>query len=273
MAFENFKPTIWSKYIQQQLDKYTILEANCNKKFQGEIGPGREVKIIGAYRPTVKTYTPSTNIEAAQTPADDAVFLKVDQYKYVHFAVDDIDEAQSVEGLMQAYMEGSTKALAEGRDAYIGTLAQYATSGMMSASSSANTEDEALALLDAALVKLWDNGVGKGDVVVEATPWFYKNILNALVTASTNNITMLGSGDVKMYNGASVLMSNNLYNDDTDDYIMVRTKDAIAFAGGIHKTEAYRPDLLFGDAIKVLDCYGAKIVRPKELYVIKAHNS
>ncbi len=54
---------------------------------------------------------------------------------------------------------------------------------------------------------------------------------------------------------------------------MIRTKKAIAAASGIEQTEAFRPETLFSDAIKGLHCYGAKVIRPKELYVILAHNS
>ena len=39
------------------------------------------------------------------------------------------------------------------------------------------------------------------------------------------------------------------------------------------RVEPYRPEKQFGDAVKVLDTYGAKVVRPKEIYVIKAHQS
>ena len=53
--------------------------------------------------------------------------------------------------------------------------------------------------------------------------------------------------------------------------MMIRTKKAIAFAGQINETEAYRPEQLFKDDVKGLDTYGAKVVRPKELYVVKAH--
>ena len=50
-------------------------------------------------------------------------------------------------------------------------------------------------------------------------------------------------------------------------------EDYDAHAGQINETEAYRPEGLFKDAVKGLDTYGAKVVRPKELYVVKAHNS
>ena len=87
----------------------------------------------------------------------------------------------------------------------------------------------------------------------------------------TDNVELIRKGVVGMYNAAMVKISTNLYNDGTDDYMMIRTKKAIAFAGQINETEAYRPEQLFKDAVKGLDTYGAKVVRPKELYVIKAH--
>ena len=66
-------------------------------------------------------------------------------------------------------------------------------------------------------------------------------------------------------------LSNNLYNDGTDYYEMVRTKKAIAFAGQIDKVETARKEKGFADIIKGLHVYGAKLVRPKELYVIRVH--
>lgn len=274
MAYENFKPIIWSKHIQHELEKYTVLQEDVDTKFQGEAGPGKTVKIIGVGRPTVGTYVPGSEIDQAETPANNSVFLTVDQFKYTHFLVDDIDEAQAQKGMMEAYMEESTRALAENRDRYLASLASTARADMSTPSSSANTAEKAKKLLDEALVKLWENGVRTSDeVVIVLTPWFYMHLRNALTADLTNNEEMIKKGIVGLYGGATVKMSNNLFSDGTDDYLMVKSKSAVAFVGGIHKTEAYRPDKQFVDAVKVLDCFGAKLVRPKEMYVIKAHNS
>lgn len=274
MAYENFKPLIWSKYIQHELEKFTVLQEDCNTQFQGEVGLGKTVKIVGVGRPTVGTYVPGSDINAAETPPDNSIYLAVDQYKYTHFLVDDVDEAQAKEGLMQAYMEESTRALAENRDSYVAALATGALASMTSASTSAKTAANAKAAVDAGLAALYENGVSLSDqVVITVSPWFYVAFKNALTTDLTANVDMVKKGVIGTYSGATVKMSNNLYSDGTDDYMMIRTKKAIAFAGGISKTEAYRPDKQFADAIKVLDTFGAKIVRPKELYVLKAHNS
>lgn len=272
MAYENFKPTIWSKQIQLDLEKELILVNDCNRNFQGEVGEGKRVKIIGASRPSVKTYTPGADIAAAETPPDTSIFLDVDQYKYTHFLVNDVDEAQSIEGVMSAYMKGSSRELADTRDEFVGSLAAGAKH--ISGSLKVETGTQAKTAVDAAFVQLWENNVRIGDnVVIEVTPAFYSLFKASLTELLTTNVDVVRKGVVGMYNGATVKMSNLLHNDNTDDYIMVRTKDAIAFAGGISKVEAYRPEKQFSDAIKALDTYGAKIVRPEELYVIKAHYS
>jgi hypothetical protein len=173
---------------------------------------------------------------------------------------------------MQAYMQESTAALAEARDAYIGTIATQATQA--STSAAITTASGAKAAVDLAFTTLWNNGVKiTDDVVITITPWFYTLFKGALTESLTDNVNLIKKGLVGTYNGAAVKMSNNLYNDATDDYMMIRTKNAIAFASGIEKTEAYRPDKQFSDAIKILDTYGAKLVRPEELYVIKARKS
>ncbi|MEF9864677.1 MAG: hypothetical protein RR777_06990 [Christensenellaceae bacterium] len=269
MAYENFKPMIWSKQIESDLALLTVMQEDCNTKHQGEVGMGKTVKIIGATRPIVGTYVPGTEIAEAQTPPDTSVLLKIDQYKYTHFMIDDVDNAQALDGLMSAYMLGSATELAQARDSYIASLAKEA--GECSASAAITTAEAAKKAVDKAFVYLWDNSVKIGtNVSIVVTPWFYDLFKDKLQELSTDNTKLISKGVVGLYNGAYVKITNNLYNDGTDDYMMIRTKDAIAFAGGIAKTEPYRPDRQFADAVKVLDTYGAKVVRPKEMYVIKA---
>ncbi|MDD6262537.1 MAG: hypothetical protein PUA83_05575 [Clostridiales bacterium] len=271
MAYENFKETIWAKGIERALLKRCVLEANCNTKFQGEVGEGKRVKIVGAARPTISTYTPGTNISTPEKPADTSVYLDIDQYKYANFFVDSIEAAQSDADIMQIYIDGAADGITELRDAYVGSLA--ASSENISDSLSAATTDEAISHVDTALVGLWEKGIRTSDdVVLECPPWFYDRIVTKIISISTDNPKLIGNGEVGRYKGAHVVMSNNIYNDGTDDYIMLRTKKAIAFAGGIHRVIPYEPELQFGEAVKVLDTYGAKIVRPDELFVLRVHN-
>lgn len=274
MSFNNFKKTVWSAKIQTDLEKELVLANFCNREFEGEARENEYVKIIGASRPTVRTYTPGSSLTAAEQPLDTSILMKIDQYDYTHFAVDNIDEAQSGNaGILAVDMSESAKALAENADAYIGTLAANAT--YISSSASGNSADEAKTLVDAAFVQLWTNGVRISDELeLVIPPWFYSYFKSSLQASLTDNVQLIKTGVVGYYNGAAVKMSTNLYVDSSSDYyIMLRTRKAIAFANGINKVVAYEPESGFSDAVKALHTYGGMIVRPKELYVIKAHNS
>ena len=270
MAFDNFKETIWSKGIERALLKRCVLEANCNKQYQGEIGEGKRVKIVGASRPTINTYFPGTTINAAETPTDTGIYLDINQYKYANFFVDSVEAAQSDADILQALIDGAADGITEQRDSYIANLTRDADN--TSTSTAISSVDEAISAIDRCLVSLWSVGVRTSDdIVVECPPWFYDMICSKIISISTDNPQLITNGEVGKYKGAHVVMSNCLYNDDGDDYIMVRTKKAIAFAGGIHRVIPYEPELQFGEAVKVLDTFGARIVRQNELYVLKAH--
>lgn len=44
MAYTEFKPTIWSKYLQLELDKRLILADSCNRSFRGKQGGARRLR-------------------------------------------------------------------------------------------------------------------------------------------------------------------------------------------------------------------------------------
>ena len=92
-----------------------------------------------------------------------------------------------------------------------------------------------------------------------------------IVVGSIIGFNIYKNNEEKNKINSDILISNQLYNDGTDDHIIVKTSKAIACCNGIDKLEPYSPEKSFMDAIKGLNTYGAKVVRPKELYVIKAH--
>lgn len=270
MAYTNFKPTIWSKQIQMDLAKFMVFREICNTNFQGDAGRGKTVKIVGISKPTVKDYVPGNSIAAAETPADTSMELKIDQYKYSNFLVDDVDDAQSHVDIMKSLMKGSAEQHAEVADTYIASLVTGAKT--VTASTAVTTAAAAKKVIDEAFVALWDEGVKTGkDTYIVVSPWFYSLFKNSLTEILTNNVDMVEKGIFGMYNGCYVKMSNNVHNDGTDDCIAVMTKDAIAFADGIEEVEAYRPQDSFSDAVKVLHTFGAKVVRPEQMVCVKVH--
>ncbi len=271
MSYVRFKPTIWSQHIQHELENASVMLEDCNTEFEGEAKHGARVRILGVNRPTVKNYT-GIDIGAPEELDGQDVYLEINQAKYFNIGIDDIDKAQSMEGLMPAMLQEAATALAQERDRYIAH--RVVDAGKQSDSLSITDAASAKAAVDDAFVWLWSNNVKISDeVVITVTPWFYNLFKEALTTLYTDNLDLIKRGIVGMYNGAVVKISTNLYNNGTDDFMAVRTKKAMAFAGQISQTEAYRPAQRFQDAVKGLDTFGAAVVRPKEIYAIRAHNS
>ena len=270
MAYSNFKPTIWSKFIQTELEKKCKLVEDCWTQFEGEAKQGARVKILGVTAPEIFDYVPGQGIPAPTTIEGTSIQLDIDQAKAFNFMIDDIDKAQSVNGLMETLIKEATAKMARTRDSYVASLAKDAE--YFDESCSYSSPEGAKNAVDKALLQLRENDVDIDDeVVITVSPFFYQLFRDALTEIKTNNDELIKKGVVGMYDNCKVKVSNNLYNDGTDDYIMIRTKRAIAFAGSIDETEAYRPESHFADAVKGLNVFGAKIVRPKEIYVIKAH--
>lgn len=276
MSYEKFKPTIWSKKIQHDLPKHTIFAQDCDYQFKGEVGKGKTVKILGVGRPTIGNYT-GAKIGAPEAVADNDQLLAINQAKFFNFAVDDVDEAQAIDGLMSALMEESTRAMSEERDCYIAKLiadsiAEGKEAAGRSSASTALSKQTAKTLIDTGLENLWKNGVKQtDDVTIYLNPKFYMLMVDYITEIKQNNDSILEKGILGYYMGAKVKMSNNFYNDKTDDYCFVKTSKAVAFAGGVEEVEAYRPEELFSDAVKGLNTYGGKVTRPKELWVFKVH--
>lgn len=267
MSYQNFKATVWSKFIQLELERKCILAEWCNTKFEGDAKHNEIVKILGVGTPTIGTYT-GASIGSPEAVADEAAYLKIDQAKFFNFAIDDVDKAQAQAGLMEALLKNTTRAMAKERDSFIALQASLAPN--ITASTQIDTAAKAKTAVDAGLTLLRENDVDVSDEVVIELPYFmYRLFKDNLVELKTNNDDLIKKGIVGMYDNCMVRTSNNLYNDGTDTHAMIRTKDAIAFAGGIDETEAYRPETLFSDAMKGLNTFGAKIVRPKEIYVMK----
>ena len=108
-----------------------------------------------------------------------------------------------------------------------------------------------------------------GDGVIEMSPRVYNIFKNNLIELNTNNPELIKRGAVGMYDTFECFQSNGIYRDNSHDWCIVRSKNAIAFAGQINEVEAGRHPDYFADYIRGLDTYGMKIIAQKELEVVK----
>lgn len=287
MSSKVFKQELWSKQIQNDLDTLTGLRTHSDYAFDGEIKQGNILHITGSAKPTVGTYVPGTDINFERVSGTDMT-LVIDKYKYATQTFDDVDRAQSIPGVMENATREMAKALHEEADKdvakaikdatengvkYTGKDDQEATETVaQEASASAFTKANAESRVEDGLVALAEHNVKPStNVWGEFSPKAYSCIRQALTERLTNNVDLAKTGAVGKYNNVSVCIENNLPKDETGKirYNVLRTDKAIAFAGQVDKVEAGRIEKQFADYVKALYVYGIRVVRPKEMYILK----
>lgn len=267
----HFQQVIWSKSILRSLEKITSLRNHCDFQYEKESKNAKEVKILSVNRPTVRKYTPGTAL-VRESASDSSQTLMLDQYRYFNFEVEDIVKAQSVPGLMEALTDEAGKGLALEGDIYVGEVVKAAvTAGDVTASAQITlSTSNAISSVEDGFAVLYGNDCKVSDTFyLELAPKVFTTYRQQLTEVSTNNPEILKKGAVGRINNAYVCIENCLPSDDTSVYNILRTNKAIAFNEQIEKVEHYRPEDAFTDAVKGLYVFGAKIVRPKEIYVMK----
>ena len=271
VAQQHFQQTIWSKSILRSLGKITSLRNHCNFQYEKDSEHAKEVKILSVNRPTIRTYTPGTAL-VRESVADSSQIMGLNQYRYFNFEVEDIVKAQSVPGLMEALTDEAGKGLALEGDKYVATVVKTAADASEIAVSEeiTLTTANAMASVEEGFATLYGKDCKVSDTFyLEVAPKVFTTYRQQLTELSTNNPEILKKGAVGRINNAYVCIENCLPESDTAYYNILRTEKAVAFAEQIDKVEKYRPEDAFTDAVKGLYVFGAKIVRPDEIYVMK----
>ena len=272
MSYNNFIPRVWAKAIEHELEKAHVFAEDCNKQYEGEVSNlGDTVKILGVGKPTVKTQVGGDiKLTGAEKVATTSVSMPIEHVSYFDYLVGDIDKAQAKGGLMEALNKEATNAVADEMDKLIASMAKDKLAVKHTATATTITEDNILKTIDDVLAKLYTNNVKPNDFIsMTVPPWFYMKLKQAYTALDTDNSKMLENGKVGRYGNVVVRMSNNVAQDTNgNDLIMIRTNKAVAFANPKVHTEPYRPEAGFADAVKGFVLYDAKIVRPKEMFIL-----
>jgi hypothetical protein len=266
-----FQQTIWSASILRSLDTITSLRKHCNFQYEKDSKNAKEVKILSVNRPTIRKYVPGTPL-VRESANDGSQILKLDQYHYFNFEVEDIVKAQSVPGLMEALTDEASKGLALEGDKYVATVIEAAvTADEVTASEVIDlTTSNAMASVEDGFATLYEHNCKPTDTYyLEVAPRVFTTYRQQLTELSTNNPEILKKGAVGKINNAYVCIENCLHDDGTSISNILRTDKAVAFAEQIEKVEHYRPEDAFTGAVKGLYVFGAKVVRPEEIYVMK----
>lgn len=273
MAISNFIPEVWSSAILTNLRDAGVYVERCNRLYEGDIAnAGDTVHIISFTDPAVRDYTKNTDISwDLLTDAERA--LVVDQADYFAFTVDDVDKRQAMSSFVDAAGNGAGSNLALEADEYVASI-MYAAVNQTSQDLGAITVDisnnNAYGDLFVAMrTKLTRNKVPFAGRWIVIPPEVSAAILQdqRFIDASASGTTQtLREGFLGRIAGFDVYESNVTHAATAGTYHVIAGHPmAVTFADQINETEAIRLQNQFGDGIRGLHLYGAKVVYPTAL--------
>lgn len=270
-TYSTFIPEIWSKKLNQMLEKNCVMMQCVNKNWEGEISQqGDTVKIITPADVTVSTLT-SDNITYTSL-APKSQDLVIDQKKFFAFKIDDVAKVQSNMDIMEAHLVNAKKAIEEVQDSYLLAMHTDVTeSNTVGSESSPITLDKST--IYEHFVKLSLALKNSDAVHTGVRPWVVINpniesyLLQSPEFIKAYNVAdeTLRDGAIGRIAGMDALVSTNLTDIDNKYYVLAGTNDAITFASQLAKIESLRDKDSFSDLVRGLYLYGAKTVQPKAL--------
>lgn len=274
MTVATFVPEIWAAELLDAVQKSLVFgsPAVVNTDYEGEISAAGDTVHINAFSdPTITTYSQGTTLTYEDLNTSDQV-LTIDQAKSFSFKVDDIDKRQMAGDLMAKAMNRAGYKLRDTVDQYIEALfagvpsANAVGTVAVATATPLTAYDNVLVPLK---VKLDEANVTTEGRFCVVPPWFHGRLLrdDRFVRADAAGGVkggVQGNGVIGEAAGFQIAVSNNCSLVTGDDYrVSAGVTDAITLATQINEVEALRLQTTFGDAIRGLLLYGAKLVRPE----------
>lgn len=287
MSFANFKPEIWSTQLLMERDARVVGVQNCWRLFEGDIArTGDRVHIQGLTGATIKDLPGDGVIDDPEGIQDESLELYIDQKKYINFRVDDVDRVQSNADAMRAIVAKTSNNMAVLQDEYVYALAAASAGKTIDATASGDelTSKNVLAYLSDALAYIRSGSVyDNGDIFFEVHPYVFQKLQLAFSLMGEQGGGVYRNGYRGPLFGCRVFESNSVPVTDgagapvaagTAGAVygnIVRTGEAVAFAEQqAIGFKAYEIEKGFGEGIKGFTLYGAKVVKPQELVLLKA---
>jgi hypothetical protein len=138
MSLESFIPQLWADTLLAALRQDLVFGNLINRDYAGTISRvGDTVRINSIGDVTISSYTKDTDLAAAQVLTDAQSVLVIDQAKYYHFEIDDVDAAQQQPKVMQEAMSWAAYQLALTIDQFIaGKYTEAASANLVGSSGS-----------------------------------------------------------------------------------------------------------------------------------------
>jgi hypothetical protein len=273
MAITNMISSVWSSRLLEGLEKSLVFGQSgvIGTEYEGEIrNEGDRVHIHSFNDLTIGTYTRNSTTISYELLTDARQTLLIDQSKFFAFKVDDLDAAQMKPKVVDAATGRASYQLAETADRYLAGL--YSGITNFTATSQATSANIYQKLVETK-VKLDELNVPQEGRFIIVPPW--------VVGLALQNSTFLAASAESALNGAiglvagfNVLVSNNVPTTGSApvvSHLVAGHSSGWTYAQQIADVEGIRLEGSFADGIRGLHLYGAKVVAPDRLHVLRVN--
>ena len=284
MSIKNFIPTIWSTKILQHMRDNLVYAGLVNRDYEGEItrrGSSVEVSMPGEV--TIKDMPSRTSggakaireIDAPEGMEVQKVTLLIDQEKYFNFGVDDVDKVQMNLDLMNSYTESASYGFQSTIEKHVAEIMAKEAKLVLGsdeqpvALTSENIYKE-LIKMKVGLDKASVPPVGRFVVLPPEAEGLLLEDNKFVYVGTSSSEDSLKNGKVFRACGFDIAISNNVPVKENKYKIIATYKGSTTFAQQLLETKAYSPEKGFGDALKGLVVFGAKVVRPNKIVCMTA---
>lgn len=281
MAIRDAIPVLFAITLLEELKNLLVFGKIATKKHSGAIKErGDRIKLKGYGGVTINDYKPgdatwdaaNPNGITYETPEAAAIFLDIDEAKDYGIKLHDIMELQSDPAARTHYAKEAAFGLAEEVDLYLAALySQSAKSTYVLKHTGMTT-----ALITSYLSELWTElkGVNVNKKWIVIPPWVSVKLKLAGILKAEDLKAELENGFIGRVLGFDMFVSNNCTEltpataNRRRNIIMAGSYQSIAFADQMTESESLRSQGYFADLVRGLHVWGARCVKPKELFYL-----
>lgn len=269
MSVATFIPELWSARLLQGLEKSHVATNLVNRDYEGQIrNQGDKVNINTLSDVAIKTYTPNSDIASPDDLTTTKQQLEITEADYFNIQLDDVDRVQAAGELMDTAMRNVAYKMNDRTDSFIlGKIASGVASGNIIGTTESPiqvTKNNIYESIIEMRTKLDKANVPTSGRTIIIPPEIYALLLQDERFVKSDAVAgqnVLVNGLVGRVAGFDVFESNNVVYDTNNKFwkVTAQVRTATTFAEQIVKTEAYRMEKRFSDAVKGLHVYGAKV--------------
>lgn len=268
MSVQYFQQEIWSKKIQDDLELNGRLVRHCTRAYEGDAEYAKTVRILAAGDPVIDAY----NGTVTYKPMDDRKQnLDIDIQEYFAYVVDDIDKAQSMPGLPEAFRKKAVHGLAQRRELMVGRL--VAGKALSTANEKAATYAQTQ---DVALIPYKDYYTRSGSnpnyvysrvqtPVLSDIATYYEITSATYKEGATNITTAVGTTQAQLKAAIDTALVNlRIRNNEDGGYLEIDPMTYTIFKNNIVELSTNNPEMIRRGVVGMYDDY--EVTRTNAVY-------